>query len=108
MPTSDDQRLVDLAARVERDDPRFARSLSSGRPALPREYRRTRAWWVLGIGLVLLLAGLIMPDGLLIAAGLVLSGIGVQLFDPYPPRKRDSEGDGVHGARGDDDGPSRR
>lgn len=99
MPTSDDQRLVDLAARLERDDPRFARSLSSGRPALPREYRRTRAWWVLGIGLLLLIAGLIVPDGLLIAAGLVLSGIGVQLFDPYPPRKRD---DGVGGGTGGD------
>ncbi|MGW6292352.1 DUF3040 domain-containing protein [Streptomyces sp. NPDC055058] len=89
MPQSDDKRLVDLAARIEQEDPRFARSLSNGRPALPREYRRKRAWWVLGIGLVLLVAGLIMPDGLLIAAGLVLSGIGVQLFDPYPPRRHD-------------------
>ncbi|WP_432058058.1 DUF3040 domain-containing protein [Streptomyces sp. bgisy022] len=106
MPTSDDQRLVDLAARLERDDPRFARSLSSGRPALPREYRRTRAWWVLGIGLLLLIAGLIMPDGLLIAAGLVLSGIGVQLFDPYPPRRREG---GAGGGTGSDGGgqPSR-
>src|SRR5690606_14092605 len=86
VPQSDDKRLVDLAARIEQEDPRFARSLSDGRPALPREYRRKRAWWVLGIGLVLLVAGLIMPDGLLIAAGLVLSGIGVQLFDPYPPQ----------------------
>ncbi|MHC3449960.1 MULTISPECIES: DUF3040 domain-containing protein [Streptomyces] len=86
MPQSDDKRLVDLAARIERDDPHFARSMSSGRPTRPREYRHARAWWVLGIGLVLLTVGLVMPDGLLIATGLVLSGIGVQLFDPYPPR----------------------
>ncbi|WAX79247.1 DUF3040 domain-containing protein [Streptomyces sp. KMM 9044] len=86
MPQSDDKRLVDLTARIEQDDPRFARSMSSGRPTRPREYRRARAWWVLGAGLVLLTTGLIVPDGLLIATGLVLSGIGVQLFDPYPPQ----------------------
>ncbi|MGJ3560155.1 DUF3040 domain-containing protein [Streptomyces sp. INA 01156] len=63
MPQSDDQRLVDLAARIEQDDPHFARSLSSGRPAKPREYRYTRAWWVLGIGVVLLFIGLVMPTG---------------------------------------------
>ncbi|MFD3731415.1 DUF3040 domain-containing protein [Streptomyces sp. NPDC058632] len=87
MPQSDDKRLVDLAARIEQDDPRFARSMASGRPTRPRAYRHARAWWVLGIGLGLLSLGLFMPDGLLIAAGLVLSGIGVQLFDPYPPQK---------------------
>ncbi|MFE9920422.1 DUF3040 domain-containing protein [Streptomyces sp. NPDC005774] len=87
MPQSDNQRLVDLAARIEQDDPHFARSMSSGRPTRPREYRRARAWWVLGSGLVLLTIGLIMPDGLLIATGLVLSGIGAQLFDPYSPQR---------------------
>ncbi|MEU3142982.1 MULTISPECIES: DUF3040 domain-containing protein [unclassified Streptomyces] len=91
MPQSDDKRLVDLAARIEQDDPDFARSMSSGRPTRPREYRRARAWWVLGTGLVLLTVGLVMPDGLLIAAGLVLSGIGVQLFDPYPPQRGGQE-----------------
>src|SRR5690606_22303544 len=91
VPQSDDKRLVDLVARFEQEDPRFARSLSDGRPALPRDYRRNRALWVLVIGLALLVARLIMPDGLVIAPGLVLSGIGVQLFDPYPPRRREGE-----------------
>jgi len=31
----------------------------------------------------MLVAGIVVPDGLLIAAGLVTSGIGVQLIDPY-------------------------
>lgn len=92
MPRPNDDRLVALAARLEHDDPRFARSLSTGQPARPREYRRAGAWWALVIGVVMLIAGVIVPDGLLIAAGLVLSGIAVQLLDPdrrrtgRPPR----------------------
>ena len=69
MPQSDDERLVDLATRLEHEDPRFVRSLSEGRPARPREYRRTSAWCALVIGVTLLAAGIIVPDGLLIAAG---------------------------------------
>ncbi|MEV5237113.1 DUF3040 domain-containing protein [Streptomyces pseudogriseolus] len=90
MPQSDDDRLVDLAARLEHEDPRFVRSLTTGRPTRPREYRRTRAWWVLIAGLAMLVTGIAAPDGLLIAAGLVTSGIGVQLLDPY---RRPDEGD---------------
>ncbi|CAL9515617.1 hypothetical protein [Streptomyces sp. Tu 3180] len=87
MSPSDDERLVDLAARREREDrrsarPRSARPRSAGRPARPRAYRHARAWWVLGTGVVMLIAGVVLPDGLLIAAGLVLSGIAVQLLDP--------------------------
>ncbi|GGX35393.1 hypothetical protein GCM10010297_65890 [Streptomyces malachitofuscus] len=82
MPQSNDDRLVDLAARLEHEDPRFARSLSAGQPTRPREYRRTGAWWALVIGVTMLIAGVLVPDGLLIAAGLVLSGIAVQLLDP--------------------------
>ncbi|GAA0669976.1 DUF3040 domain-containing protein [Streptomyces thermocarboxydovorans] len=82
MPKSDDERLVDLEARFEQEDPHFSRSFTSGRPARPREFRRARAWWALIIGVGLLIAGLVLPDGLMIAAGLVLSGIAVQLFDP--------------------------
>ncbi|MFC7510532.1 hypothetical protein ACFQV4_03485 [Streptomyces thermocarboxydus] len=61
----------------------FRPLLAAGRPTRPREYRRTRAWWVLAVGLGMLVAGIGVPDGLLIAAGLVTSGIGVQLIDPY-------------------------
>src|SRR5690606_39100020 len=90
VPQSSDDRLVGLAARLEHEDPRFARSLSTGQPTRPREYRRTGAWWALLIAVAMLIAGGTVPDGLLIAAGLVLSGIAVQLLDPErrsrPPR----------------------
>jgi len=82
VPQSDDERLVDLEARLQQEDPRFADSFTHGRPARPREFRRARAWFALIIGAGLLLAGLVLPDGLMIAAGLVASGIAVQLFDP--------------------------
>ncbi|MEW1871983.1 DUF3040 domain-containing protein [Streptomyces caelestis] len=82
MPQSDDERLVDLAARLEREDPRSVRPLPESRPVRPRAYRRTGAWCALAIGVVMLAAGVVVPDGLLIAAGLVLAGIAVQLLDP--------------------------
>ncbi|MFH8451364.1 DUF3040 domain-containing protein [Streptomyces fungicidicus] len=88
MPQSDDERPIDLAARVEHEDPHVARSPSAGRPSGPRDPRRTGAWWALVIGVTMLIAGVIVPDGLLIAAGLVLAGISVQLLDPAR-RQRD-------------------
>lgn len=88
MPQSDDEHLVDLAARLERDDPRFARALGSGRPTCPREYRRTGAWGTLTVAVALLTAGMAMPAGILAATGLVLVGIAVPLFDPHRDRPR--------------------
>ncbi|MFI1419666.1 DUF3040 domain-containing protein [Streptomyces sp. NPDC020731] len=82
MPQSDDERLVDLAARVEHEDPCFVHPLPEGPPARPRGYRRTGAWCALVLGVTMLAAGIVVPDGLLIAAGLVLAGIAVQLLDP--------------------------
>ncbi|MFF7952873.1 DUF3040 domain-containing protein [Streptomyces griseorubiginosus] len=83
MGRPDDEHLVDLAARLERDDPRFARALGSGRPARPREYRRTGAWGTLAVAVLLLTSGMALPEGILVAAGLVLAGIAVPLFDPH-------------------------
>ncbi|MFF7051197.1 DUF3040 domain-containing protein [Streptomyces griseorubiginosus] len=83
MGRPDDEHLVDLAARLEREDPRFARALGSGRPARPREYRRTGAWGTLAVAVLLLASGMALPEGILVAAGLVLAGIAVPLFDPH-------------------------
>lgn len=83
MPQSDDERLVALEARLAREDPRFAEALRAGRPAPPREYRRTGAWWMLLTAVAVLVTGVVLADGLLIATGLVLAGIAVQLLDPH-------------------------
>ncbi|AMW08882.1 hypothetical protein A4E84_04855 [Streptomyces qaidamensis] len=86
MPPSEDHRLVDLEARLEQEDPRFTRAMRSGRPARPREYRRTGAWWGLALGVVVLACGIALAQGLLIAGGLVLVGMAAQLADPDPVR----------------------
>ncbi|MFD5234526.1 DUF3040 domain-containing protein [Streptomyces qaidamensis] len=86
MPPSEDHRLVDLEARLEQEDPRFTRAMRSGRPARPREYRRTGAWWGLALGVVVLACGIALAQGLLIAGGLVLVGMAAQLADPDPAR----------------------
>lgn len=83
MRQDDDERLLALAAQLEREDPRFARALRSGRPARPREYRHPRAWWALTAAVVVLGTGAALSHGLLLAAGLVLAGIGLQLLEPY-------------------------
>lgn len=88
MPQSEDARLVDLETRLEREDPRFARAMRNGRPAPPREYRRTGAWWGLVLGLAVLGSGIALAQGLLIAAGLVLAGMAGQLVDPDPSLPR--------------------
>ncbi|MGC9378245.1 DUF3040 domain-containing protein [Streptomyces sp. MH13] len=89
MPGSDDQRLGEIASRLHRDDPRFARALGAGRPLRPREYRRVRVWLLLATALAALGAGIALAHGLLIAAGLVLAGIAGELLDPH----RRSRGD---------------
>ncbi|MER7896837.1 DUF3040 domain-containing protein [Streptomyces sp. NPDC096046] len=86
MPQSEDRRLVDLEARLEREDPRFTRAMRSGRPTRPREYRRTGAWCGLGLGVAVLGSGIVLAQGLLIAGGLVLVGMAAQLADPDPAR----------------------
>ncbi|MGX1267874.1 DUF3040 domain-containing protein [Streptomyces phaeoluteigriseus] len=72
MPQSDDERRPLLQRQPPHDDPHTVRPL--GR-------RRTGAWWTLTAGLAALVIGVALPQGLLIATGLVLAGVGVQLFD---------------------------
>ncbi|MFE7901979.1 DUF3040 domain-containing protein [Streptomyces sp. NPDC057424] len=86
MPQSENHRLVDLEARLEREDPRFTRAMRAGRPVRPREYRRTGAWWGLALGVAVLACGIALAQGLLIAGGLVLVGMAAQLADPDPAR----------------------
>ncbi|MFF9126367.1 DUF3040 domain-containing protein [Streptomyces sp. NPDC014889] len=90
MPGTDDKLLGEIAARVYRDDPRFARALRAGRPCRPREYRRTGAWVLLGFALLVLGTGITLAHGLLIVTGMVLAGMAGELCDPRrgPRRQR--------------------
>ena len=50
--------------------------------------RHGPAWTVLVAGLVLLVVGIVVGHGLLIATGLVVAGTGAHLFDYPRPRPR--------------------
>lgn len=80
MPESDDEKIAHLEAMLWHDDPRFARGLGKGRPRRPREYRRGRAWLALVIALATVVVGVVLPQGLLLAAGLVMTAMAVNLF----------------------------
>ncbi|MGW0467642.1 DUF3040 domain-containing protein [Streptomyces sp. NPDC003027] len=87
MPESDDEKIADLEAVLFHDDPRFARGLGKGRPRRPREYRRSRAWLALAIALAAVVTGAILPQGLLLAAGLVMTAMAVNLFESARGRR---------------------
>ncbi|MGW7315651.1 DUF3040 domain-containing protein [Streptomyces sp. NPDC054865] len=84
MAATDDGTLRDLAATTARTDPRFGHALNAGHPRRPPEYRRGRAWTLLTVALVTLTVGVVLPHGLLLAAGLVMAGEAVRLLDPPP------------------------
>jgi len=55
----------------------------------PSTHRRHgSAWAVLLSALAAVVAGMVLPHGLLLAAGLVLAGVGVSLFDAPPAPRR--------------------
>ena len=76
--------LRDLEAHTQRSDSRFARGLQKGRPCRPREYRRRRgpARALLALSLALLVTGIVLPQGLLLAASLVTAGVATYLLTP--------------------------
>ncbi|MFE7093020.1 MULTISPECIES: DUF3040 domain-containing protein [Streptomyces] len=91
MPESDDERIAELEAALRHDDPRFAQGLGRGRPRRPREYRRGRAWLAMGLAVAAVVTGAVVPHGLLLAAGLVMAALAVNLFDTTlrrRPRRR--------------------
>ncbi|MFD4586406.1 DUF3040 domain-containing protein [Streptomyces sp. NPDC058423] len=84
-----DETLNDLDARMRLSDPRFARGLDAGHPGPPSEYRHWPACALLAAALALLVAGLALPQGLMLAAGLVLAGMAAQfLTAPRRPAGR--------------------
>ncbi|MEW2138908.1 DUF3040 domain-containing protein [Streptomyces sp. NPDC005409] len=87
MTESDDEKIADLEAVLWHDDPRFARGLGKGRPRRPREYRHGRHWLALSLALAAVVTGAMVPHGLLLAAGLVLAALAVNLFDTTRRRR---------------------
>ncbi|MFF3342996.1 DUF3040 domain-containing protein [Streptomyces flavidovirens] len=92
MPESDDDKIAGLEAMLWHDDPRFACGLGKGRPRRPREYRRGRAWLAMALAIAAVISGAVLPQGLLLAAGLVLAYVSVSLFEtahrrPNRPRQ---------------------
>ncbi|MFF7446506.1 MULTISPECIES: DUF3040 domain-containing protein [unclassified Streptomyces] len=82
MPRSEDERPVVREARCACDDPRLARAMSVGRLRRPREYRRLGTWWALVAATAVLVGGVVLAQGLLIATGLVGAGLAARLIDP--------------------------
>ncbi|WP_413799902.1 DUF3040 domain-containing protein [Streptomyces iranensis] len=83
-----DTQLRELEERMARSDPRFARGLGEGRPCRPWEYRHGPAWALLAVSLTMQVVGMLLPQGLLLAAGLVVAGMAAHLF--VSPRGRRS------------------
>lgn len=87
MTESDDERIADLEAALWHDDPRFASGLGKGRPRRPREYRQGRAWLAMTLAVAAVVTGAMVPHGLLLAAGLIMTALAVNLFDPTRRRR---------------------
>lgn len=81
MREADDESIADIEARLWHDDPRFARGLGKGRPRRPREYRRGWAWPAMVLSLAAIVAGVLVPHGLLLASGLVAAAGAVHQLD---------------------------
>lgn len=52
----------------------------AGQPRRPPAYRRTPAWVLLAVALTMLVTGLVLPQALLLAAGLVTVGVALHLL----------------------------
>ncbi|MFF2846371.1 DUF3040 domain-containing protein [Streptomyces sp. NPDC058001] len=88
MSAPDDERLAGLEDHFRRDDPRFARAMGAGRPCSPREYRRRPAQLALTAAITCLALSFVLAEPLLLAAGLILSGVAATLRGPGSRRRR--------------------
>ncbi|MFF6779691.1 hypothetical protein [Streptomyces sp. NPDC012510] len=72
--------------RTRHSDPRSARGSEPGRPGPPRGHRGRRgpAWALLAVSMAMLVTGVVLPQGLLLASGLVTAGMAAHLLAPPP------------------------
>lgn len=73
-----------VRVRVRRGGSRFARGPRTGRPRRPHDHRRRRGpgWALLALSVAMLVVGMTLPHGLLLASGLVTAGTAVYLLAP--------------------------
>lgn len=73
-------------------DPRFTQGPETGRPPPGGPRGRRGAWALLAASVVMLTAGAMLPQGLLLASGLVAAGLAAQMLTPpekpEPPHPR--------------------
>ncbi|WP_326607836.1 hypothetical protein OG930_41050 [Streptomyces sp. NBC_01799] len=81
-----DNPLHHLEEQMERRDLHVARGPGTGRPRRSREVRRRPAWALPALSLAMLITGMVLPHGLLLAAGLVTAGTAAILFTPARDR----------------------
>ncbi|WP_407555303.1 DUF3040 domain-containing protein [Streptomyces sp. Pv4-95] len=74
--------LRDLEEQPHHSDPRAARGRETGRPRRPRGNRRGPAWALLVLSVTMLVMGLVLPHGPVLAAGLVAASVAAYLFAP--------------------------
>ncbi|MFF3849300.1 DUF3040 domain-containing protein [Streptomyces sp. NPDC002328] len=83
--------LNDLEPTTKRSAPRFPRGLDTGRPRRPRSSRRPRrrgpGWALLVLAAAMLIVGVTLPQGLLLASGLVTAGMATHLLTTPPPAR---------------------
>ncbi|MGA5699117.1 DUF3040 domain-containing protein [Peterkaempfera bronchialis] len=112
MARFDEGPLDDLEREWEREDPRFAHGLATGRPRRPREYRHGRTWLLLGAALALLAVGLALEHALPLSGGVILSGLAMRLYDrrrdPAPAPARRGSADHMPARNPDRRGPAWR
>ncbi|QFZ77221.1 DUF3040 domain-containing protein [Streptomyces fagopyri] len=74
----------DLETQTRQSDTPFARGPQTGHPRRPCAYRRRRgtAWSLLALSIVMLITGMVLPQGLLVAAGLVATGLAAHFLTP--------------------------
>ncbi|CAL9655537.1 hypothetical protein SUDANB15_06752 [Streptomyces sp. enrichment culture] len=75
-----DERLDATGLPAQRDEPGPRGTREGSRPprARARGRRRTGAWLLLLAGIAGMVTGMVLPNGLLLAAGLVLAGAAGQ------------------------------
>ncbi|WP_327420553.1 hypothetical protein OG763_05600 [Streptomyces sp. NBC_01230] len=80
----------DLQRRPEKQmdggDLHVVRGTDTGRARRARTVRRRPAWALLALSLAMLITGMVLPHGLLLAAGLVAAGMAANLFTPARDR----------------------